>query len=57
MGINPIAGVQARPDQIDYSQSYLRPPTGMKGTSVPGVLRPREPPPLALSVAARVCAG
>ncbi|HNP56727.1 MAG TPA: MCE family protein [Gordonia sp. (in: high G+C Gram-positive bacteria)] len=43
VGINPIAGVQARPDQIDYSQSYLRPPTGMKGTSVPGVFVPANP--------------
>lgn len=37
VGVNPVAGVQMRPDQIDYSESSLRPPAGKSNTSVPGV--------------------
>jgi phospholipid/cholesterol/gamma-HCH transport system substrate-binding protein len=40
VGVNPVAGVQMRPDQVDYSENSLRPPPGKTDTSVPGVFAP-----------------
>lgn len=40
VGTNPIRSVQMRPEQIDYSEGRLRPPSGMKNTSVPGIFAP-----------------
>lgn len=42
VGTNPIRSVQMRPEQIDYSETGLRPPAGMTNTSVPGVFSPKS---------------
>ncbi|MCK0517364.1 MCE family protein [Williamsia sp. DF01-3] len=44
VGINPIKGVQLRPEQIDYSEAGLKPPAGQTNTSVPGVFEPADTP-------------
>ncbi|MGC0364390.1 phospholipid/cholesterol/gamma-HCH transport system substrate-binding protein [Rhodococcus sp. 27YEA15] len=43
VGWNAAAGVQVRPEQIDYSRDYLRPPAGMQDTDVPGVFTSAPP--------------